>query len=113
MRIITSVFLGITALYGFWSSIATLGISQQATATFTPNPYNTITALLTLLGAIFLVPGIFGLLKRKSWAFPVSLAGLSLFVTGAVLISMGGNILLLSYVLPMISLIFLLFGNKK
>lgn len=113
MRIVTVIFLAITALYGFWFSLATLGSSQQATATFTPNPYNSITALITLLGSLFLLPGIFGVLKGKSWGLPVSIVGLVLFVIGAILIGMGGNILIVSYILPIISFIFLLFSNKK
>jgi len=113
MRIVTVIFLALTALYGFWSSLATLGSSQQATATFTPNPYNSISALITLLGSLFLLPGILGVLKGKSWGLPVSIVGLVLFVIAAVLIGMGGYVLIVSYILPIISVIFLLFSNKK
>lgn len=113
MRIVTVIFLALTALYGFWGSLTTLGTLQQATATFTPNPYNTISALITLLGSIFLLPGIFGVLKGKSWGLPVNIAGLALFVIAAILIGMGGNVLIVSYILPVISVIFLIFSNKK
>lgn len=106
MRIVTVIFLALTALYGFWASLTGLGAAQQL-------PNNTLSALITLLGSIFLLPGIFGVLKGKSWGLPVNIAGLVLFVIAAVLIGMGGNILIVSYILPVISFIFLIFSNKK
>ena len=113
MRKTTSFLLSLTALYGFLSGFGTLGSNQQPTETLIPNPYNSISALITILGSALLVPGVIGLLKEKSWAFPASISGLILFIIAAILIAIGGNILLLSYVLPIVSFVFLIFINKK